>query len=746
MFLQIVRSKLVSSSLLFGALAFLSHVAYAQAPTITSVQTSNNLLVPNQAVTLTATIQSQQVQFSTPSGAGVSSGGFVYYRFDLVGTRFLTAPVAANFVNVTTPTNFGSVVVAQGGGALTPYIVYQVSAGTGGIQSTDTVRLSFTPETVTSTSSVNMTVHDRAFSAFGDVPANTSVVFSAPTTRIAGLPGPATITGTVTFKNGATNIAGCVAAPFFSTATAICNTSFPTAGTASISAVYSGDLNYAASSGTLQGGQVITLDISPVTQPSGIVGTVYDATIVGVGGVAPYSFRLDSGDLPPGLSLATSGRVTGTPTTAGGFDFSVVVTDANGTSTSRKTGIAISRGEQTLLFAPPTSAIVGTSLPVPTTTSAGLSVSYFVDSLEVCTASGASIRFLSPGACVVTPSQAGDSNFLPLASSARTVLVYVAGGIQPLRVRAANGQASTYSFSPANLFTSATGADPGADFRILALTDIDGNKTPEIVFQNINQGDLGDVRVWQDGSAAADRLLRGVRLTWHVEATGDLDGDGFGDLVWRFTGQSPNADDTGVSYVWFTNGVGIAQIRKRGGAPLSWKLVGAADVNADGAADMVYIGPTNEIRVLMATPARTCANLGAGVVPNDAAVLKFGAFTQAGRAELLMRNTTTGEVSVVYLDGRGLVLPAATANPDDPNAACTSSNLTVISTRTTLGAVASSFQFFGTADFNGDGLLDIVWINTDRQTIVWQSQGAGKPYTVVETAGVIPAGFSPLSP
>ena len=746
MLLQIVRNTTSSIAAVFiGVLVVLSQTALAQAPTITTVQTSNSPIVPNQTVTFTAVVQSQRVQFTTPAGIGTSSGGgSFYYRFDLVGSRFLTAPVAANFVNVTAPGNFAAVVVAQGGGALSTYVVFQVSAGGAGIQTTDSLRFSFVPETVTATSAVNMTVHETALSVFGDNPPNTTVIFRAPTTLITGLPGPAPITGSVTFKNGGANIAGCVGAPFFSAATATCLTSFPNGGTAVISAVYSGDVNYATSTGTLPGGQVVTLDISPVTQPTGIVGTPYDATIVGVGGIAPYSFRLDMSDLPPGLSLDAAGRITGTPTRAGGFDFNVLVTDSTGASTSRKTGIAISRGEQTLLFAPPTSATVGTSLTVPTTTTAGLPVSYFIDSLDVCTATGASIRFLSPGACVVTPSQVGDSNYFPLTSSARTVMVYVAGGVQPLRVRAENGQASTYSFSPVNLFTSVTAADPGAGFRILALADIDGNKTPDIVFQNITQGDLGDVRVWQDGNSAADRLLRGVRLTWRVEAAGDLDGDGFGDLVWRFTGQSPNPDDTGVSYVWFTNGVGITQIRKRGGAPLSWKLVGAADVNADGAADMVYISPTNEIRVLMATPARTCANLGGGVVPSGNTVLKLGSFTQAGRAELLLRNTTTGEVSTLQLDGRGLVLPPATANPDDPNAACTSSSLAVGTTRSVLGTPAAGFQFFGTADFNGDGLVDIVWINADRQTIVWQSSGSGKPYTVVESAGVIPAGFSSL--
>ena len=40
-------------------------------------------------------------------------------------------------------------------------------------------------------------------------------------------------------------------------------------------------------------------------------------------GTAPFDFSVVSGTLPPGASLGTNGRLTGTPSTPGNFTFTV---------------------------------------------------------------------------------------------------------------------------------------------------------------------------------------------------------------------------------------------------------------------------------------------------------------------------------------------------------------------------------------------------------------------------------------
>jgi hypothetical protein len=284
--------------------------------------------------------------------------------------------------------------------------------------------------------------------------------------------------------------------------------------------------------------------------------------------------------------------------------------------------------------------------------------------------------------------------------------------------------------------------DPGPNFRLVAATDFDGNGKSDLVFLNTTQTPLADVRIWTDFQRATERLWRQVKPVWDVQVTGDLDGDGAGDIVWRYLADDPR--DTGVSYIWFYNSTNAPVVRKRGGAPLTWTLVGAADFDGNGAADMVYVSPDNQVRVLMATPNRTCANFSAGTMPAGFKALKLGDFTGNGRADLLMRNPTTGQTLLKTMNATGLALPAFTGDPDDPNAACTSSSLAL--TTGDLGLLPSdpTWQLLATGDFDGNGIVDIAWKRPDGTITLWllnRSSDFTAP-TIINNAGTLPAGFT----
>jgi uncharacterized protein YhjY with autotransporter beta-barrel domain len=78
-----------------------------------------------------------------------------------------------------------------------------------------------------------------------------------------------------------------------------------------------------------------TLVIGTATLPDGVVGAAYSQTLTANAGVAPYTFALSSGSLPAGLSLASSGALTGKPTASGSTTFTLRVTDANGASATQ---------------------------------------------------------------------------------------------------------------------------------------------------------------------------------------------------------------------------------------------------------------------------------------------------------------------------------------------------------------------------------------------------------------------------
>lgn len=71
------------------------------------------------------------------------------------------------------------------------------------------------------------------------------------------------------------------------------------------------------------------LSITTSSLPSGTVGVSYPATnLSGTGGKTPYTWSW-SGNTPPGLSLSTGGIISGTPTTAGTYNFTIQVKDSS---------------------------------------------------------------------------------------------------------------------------------------------------------------------------------------------------------------------------------------------------------------------------------------------------------------------------------------------------------------------------------------------------------------------------------
>ena len=79
--------------------------------------------------------------------------------------------------------------------------------------------------------------------------------------------------------------------------------------------------------------------IPAASLPNGTVGTPY-ARLLSVNGDAPIKWSFENGILPPGLSFSEKGTITGTPTEAGTFNFSVTATNIGG-SNSRQFSITI---------------------------------------------------------------------------------------------------------------------------------------------------------------------------------------------------------------------------------------------------------------------------------------------------------------------------------------------------------------------------------------------------------------------
>lgn len=79
-----------------------------------------------------------------------------------------------------------------------------------------------------------------------------------------------------------------------------------------------------------------SLTLNPANPPHAVLNTFYPGHTFSVsGGTPPFTFRLASGILPQGISLAPNGTLSGTPLQAGSFNLIIEVTDKDGATDSK---------------------------------------------------------------------------------------------------------------------------------------------------------------------------------------------------------------------------------------------------------------------------------------------------------------------------------------------------------------------------------------------------------------------------
>jgi hypothetical protein len=160
------------------------------------------------------------------------------------------------------------------------------------------------------------------------------------------------------------------------------------------------------------------LDIAQFTVSDGVIGISYKFLLVASGGVQPYTWSTTSGQLPPGLSLASNGVISGTPTALGKFTFTAKVVDSQ-SPTAAYNSLTAS------ITINPVLSLTATSLPsglVGGTYSATITAS---NGLQPYTYSVTDPSSFPDGLTLTTtPGQNGAPNFATIAGTPTTAGVY----------------------------------------------------------------------------------------------------------------------------------------------------------------------------------------------------------------------------------------------------------------------------------------------------------------------------------
>jgi len=272
-----------------------------------------------------------------PGYVGSASGILVINKAPLtvtanIASRVYGAPNPTLIASITGFVNGETISVVSGAPSLTttaistsPVGTYPITAAAGTLAATNYSFTSFVNSILTITQANTLTTLTSSVnpSVLGQ-----SVTLTA--TVIAISPGTGTPGSSVSFYNdkplGTVNVVG---------GQAVLTTTELALGTNTLRADYSGDTNYAASSGTwTQTVNTPALQINTSSLSSGIVGTAYSQQLTASNNVGSCIWSKVGGSLPGGLSLVQStGVIYGTPTASGTFTATFKVTDSVSSAT-----------------------------------------------------------------------------------------------------------------------------------------------------------------------------------------------------------------------------------------------------------------------------------------------------------------------------------------------------------------------------------------------------------------------------
>jgi hypothetical protein len=242
-------------------------------------------------------------------------------------------------------------------------------------------------------------------------------------------------------------------------------------------------------------------------------------------------------------------------------------------------------------------------------------------------------------------------------------------------------------------------AHSGTDWHVVGTGDFNGDSRDDVLWRNDN-GDLTNWLGQANGGLVSNfgNAYYQVDNSWHVAATGDFNGDGRSDVLWR--------NDSGRVTDWLgqaNSGLSGNFANADANAGTDWHIVGTGDFNGDGRDDILWRNDNGDItNWLGQANGGFVSNFGNAFyhVDNSWHVAGTGDFNGDGRDDILWRSNSGEVTDWLGQASSGFVSNFANA---DANA-------------------GTDWHIVGTGDFNGDGRSDILWRNDNGDLTNWLGQ------------------------
>jgi len=222
--------------------------------------------------------------------------------------------------------------------------------------------------------------------------------------------------------------------------------------------------------------------------------------------------------------------------------------------------------------------------------------------------------------------------------------------------------------------------------------DFNGDGRQDILWRNTQ---TGEVRIWYMNGATivSDDHVANIGLDWKIAGIGDFNGDGISDILWENT-------VNGSFVIWLMRGDSVSSYQYSSPG-YQWSITGVADLDDNGMADILWRNVvTGAVQVWWSRSPLNFSSEYIGTASLDWNLVGTADLLGNSLPELIWRNENSGEVRGWQLSGDSLVANVS------------------------LGMVPLNWQIVGFADFNGDGRQDILWRNSvDGSVDVWVMDG-----------------------
>jgi hypothetical protein len=204
------------------------------------------------------------------------------------------------------------------------------------------------------------------------------------------------------------------------------------------------------------------------------------------------------------------------------------------------------------------------------------------------------------------------------------------------------------------------------EWEILGVEDFDGDGDPDLLWRNTGTGPLkGLSLVWyMNGTQfVSEAFFSWVADTdWRVVGTGDFDGDGDPDILWRYYGAGANQ---GLNIVWYLNGLSYVEAVYSQVTDTDWQIVGTGDFDGDEDPDILWrntgTGPLQGLNIVWCMNGTLFVSEAVFSWVADTAwqIVGTGDYDGDGDPDILWRNNGTGAYQglniVWYMNGMTFV-------------------------------------------------------------------------------------------